>query len=67
MYLSIDKKIKQKKKEIERKQKEIAQLRLEILHLDVLRQETRILEPQFPEEYFVIPKSIFESYIESKF
>lgn len=55
----------QKKKEIEKKQKEIEELRLEIVHLNVLKQEARIIEPQYPEEYFVIPKSVLESYLES--
>lgn len=65
MYSPIDRKIILKKQEIEKKQKEIEELRLEILRLNVLKQEIRITEPYFPEEYFVIPKSILESYLES--
>lgn len=40
---------------------------IDTLRLNVLKQEMQVPESQYPEEYFVIPKCILESYIESRF
>jgi len=68
MYHPIDEKIRQKKNEIAKKTQEIKKLRQDVLHLEILKSEMSIPEETIlREEYFVIPKRIVESYLESMF
>lgn len=61
----INERIFQLKREILRKQREIDGLKSEILRLEISKREMQMPEPIFEEEYFVIPKRVFESYLES--
>lgn len=68
MHCSIDEKIREKKNAIAKKTQEIKELRQDILQLEILKSEMRIPEEGlFQEEYFVIPKRIVESYLDSIF
>lgn len=66
--MNIDEKIREKKNQIIKKTQEIKSLRQDILHLEIMKSEMDIpAKPIFGEEYFVVPKRIVESYLESMF